>query len=451
MQKHDFVTDQSQIYKTSPKLRFDFMVRAIFAKKERLKKTNLLKTHMNPLQFSGNGNGMPPDWSITKAVKHHLTIPPTTVTTSHMQNGLNRTKKHNFQNTNWKKTTCDETVTEFAPKLIISETTSVSRNPENVEKKTQINTKKNIKRGCYNNNMDPEEFFCNLCNYRTDRNWTFQRHQLSNKHLKNAGLMCSKCGKKYSTKSGLWKHQKKSCERKKRKKEPRKKTPSIKSNEDLIQAVVQSVVGVFQQQQQQQAQFNEKIIGTMNQIIPKIGNNNTTTTNNTVNQKISIKVFLNKHCKNAVDLRDFIENIQLSFANLKDACVNGGAAAISDVLVQKLTDMKPTERPIHCSDAKRSHFYVKDKGEWARDNNTKKIDKAITLLAKKQFDALYQWQQEHPDWIHNERLSNQYLEMTQQIAWTAEEARKNKRKIKQSLTMPLNIKEAIQESEADNI
>ena len=87
----------------------------------------------------------------------------------------------------------------------------------------------------------------------------------------------------------------------------------------------------------------------------------------------------------------------------------------------------------------------------ARDNNTKKIDKAITLLAKKQFDALYQWQQEHPDWIHNERLSNQYLEMTQQIAWTAEEARKNKRKIKQSLTMPLNIKEAIQESEADNI
>ena len=38
--------------------------------------------------------------------------------------------------------------------------------------------------------------------------------------------------------------------------------------------------------------------------------------------------------------------------------------------------------------------------------------------------------------------------MTQQIAWTAEEARKNKRKIKQSLTMPLNIKEAIQESEA---
>ena len=147
MQKHDFVTDQSQIYKTSPKLRFDFMVRAIFAKKERLKKTNLLKTHMNPLQFSGNGNGMPPDWSITKAVKHHLTIPPTTVTTSHMQNGLNRTKKHNFQNTNWKKTTCDETVTEFAPKLIISETTSVSRNPENVEKKTQINTKKKHKEG----------------------------------------------------------------------------------------------------------------------------------------------------------------------------------------------------------------------------------------------------------------------------------------------------------------
>ena len=98
--KHDFVTDQSQFYKTSPKLRFDFMVRIFFAKKERLKKTNLLKTHMNPLQFSGNGNGTPPDWSITEAVRRNLIIPPNMVTVSHMQNGLDRTKKHNLQNTN---------------------------------------------------------------------------------------------------------------------------------------------------------------------------------------------------------------------------------------------------------------------------------------------------------------------------------------------------------------
>ena len=106
--------------------------------------------------------------------------------------------------------------------------------------------------------------------------------------------------------------------------------------------------------------------------------------------------------------------------------------------------MKPTERPIHCSDARRSHFYVKDKGRWARDNNTKKIDGAITSLAKKQLDNLYKWTQENPNWIHNAELSDQWNEMTQQIAWTAEEARKYRAQIKRSLMKPTNLKEAME-------
>ena len=44
-------------------------------------------------------------------------------------------------------------------------------------------------------------------------------------------------------------------------------------------------------------------------MIPKIGNN--TINNNTINynQKISIKVFLNVHCKEAIKLKDFVQII----------------------------------------------------------------------------------------------------------------------------------------------
>ena len=48
------MTDQSQFYKTSPKLRFDFMVRTFFAKKERLKKTNLLIINVYFVIFQGS-------------------------------------------------------------------------------------------------------------------------------------------------------------------------------------------------------------------------------------------------------------------------------------------------------------------------------------------------------------------------------------------------------------
>ena len=136
-------------------------------------------------------------------------------------------------------------------------------------------------------------------------------------------------------------------------------------------------------------------------------------------------------------------------ADLQGACIKGGAEVISDVLVQKLTDMKPTERPIHCSDARRSHFYIKDKGEWARDNNTRKLDGAISRMVSKQINTLYHWQQDNPNWMNSKKLSNQWEEMTQQITWTAEEARKYKRKIKRSLMKPTDLKEAMQETIID--
>ena len=81
----------------------------------------------------------------------------------------------------------------------------------------------------------------------------------------------------------------------------------------------------------------------------------------------------------------------------------------------------------------------------------KKLDGVITSLARKQLNTLYKWTQDNPNWINSAKLSNQWQEMTQQIAWTAEEARKYRRQIKRSLMKPTDLKEAMEITEQEII
>ena len=55
-------------------------------------------------------------------------------------------------------------------------------------------------------------------------------------------------------------------------------------------------------------------------------------------------------------------------------------ASVTNIFAKQLRDLKPTERPIHCSDKKRLKFYVKDNDQWKKDENNEKIDKTIYLL-----------------------------------------------------------------------
>ena len=55
----------------------------------------------------------------------------------------------------------------------------------------------------------------------------------------------------------------------------------------------------------------------------------------------------------------FFKSIKLSFDDLYYK-KNGLVEGISNVFVKKLAHLDPKERPIHCSDKKRLHFYVKN-------------------------------------------------------------------------------------------
>ena len=95
------------------------------------------------------------------------------------------------------------------------------------------------------------------------------------------------------------------------------------------------------------------------------------------NKKMTINVFLNEQCKDAMNLTDFVENVRVSLQDLNYTKKNGYIDGISNIFVKHLQDMKPTERPIHCSDKKRMQFYVKDANVWEKDKSHEKIDKSI--------------------------------------------------------------------------
>ena len=67
--------------------------------------------------------------------------------------------------------------------------------------------------------------------------------------------------------------------------------------------------------------------------------------------------------------------------------------AISNVFIQKLEDLDPTERPIHCTDQKRKQFMVNDKSEgWIKDDTiggTSKLKSSLTTVQQKAFLDVY--------------------------------------------------------------
>ena len=75
---------------------------------------------------------------------------------------------------------------------------------------------------------------------------------------------------------------------------------------------------------------------------------------------------MNEQCKNAMNLTDFINQLNVSLEDLQYSKNNGFIEGVTNIFTKQLKDLKPTERPIHCSDKKRLQFYVKDDDKWCK-------------------------------------------------------------------------------------
>ena len=128
------------------------------------------------------------------------------------------------------------------------------------------------------------------------------------------------------------------------------------------------------------------------------GIGNTINSNNTViKTKFNLNIFLNEHCKDAMNIMDFVNSLQLKLSDLERVGELGYVKGISHIVVNKLKALDICKRPIHCSDLKRETMYVKDENAWEKENvKNEKITKMIKHVAHKNQLQINEWRQENP-------------------------------------------------------
>lgn len=279
---------------------------------------------------------------------------------------------------------------------------------------------------------DDVRYICKACKFATNNKFNYDKHLKTDKHNYNKGIFktkyeCQDCKRIYKHKSGLSRHRLK-CNT---------NVDDIICNE--IKPINGNMITILSETLAQQGELIKSLIDSQKEMIPKLGSNN--------NNKISINVFLNEHCKNAMNLTDFLNGIKVSLEDLEYTNEHGYVKGVSNIFTKYLTDMKATERPIHCSDTKRMQFYVKEENTWDKDERNTKIDYGIQTITNKAFSELKQWEVAHPGYNEISSPENvQWLMMIQKLSGGGSDSgsEKNKDNIRKNISTLLGIREQLE-------
>jgi hypothetical protein len=130
-----------------------------------------------------------------------------------------------------------------------------------------------------------------------------------------------------------------------------------------------------------------------------ISNTNTNNNNNSNNKQFNIQFFLNEQCKNAINLSDFVENLQLNFDDLENVADRGYVEGITQIFMNGLKELDIYTRPVHCTDVKRETVHVRENNIWTKDTPDQcKIKAAIRRIAFRNVQQISKWNKEHPEY-----------------------------------------------------
>ncbi len=250
-----------------------------------------------------------------------------------------------------------------------------------------------------------KKYNCNICHYTCSYKSDLNKHLLTRKHIYTYNILTNtdensaklgeyscECGNTYKHRQSLFNHKKK-C--------PIVQEKDISNSSSTTD--MEKMTELFKHMLTQNQEFMSDIF---DKVVPNLGNNSHNSTNSHNTNNFNIQMFLNDHCKNAMNLSDFIQSLPITSETYDSTIENGLTKTITSMMVNGLNDLDILERPIHCTDASRKTLYVKDSDIWEKDNELLHILKGIKALSSKQRTLISKWKEVNKNWNTDENLQS---------------------------------------------
>ena len=284
--------------------------------------------------------------------------------------------------------------------------------------KYQLHLKSSLHLNRYNN-KNFNNLICVVCNISFSSEAHWKRHFDSKKHMNRCvksihnKYICA-CKKLYKHRSSYNRHLKQ-C------------TVHLNTSEDTIDIYkadpnIEMQTSMLEQQQviiQQQKKIEENL-----NYLKNTPTTNTNIFNKVVNNKFNLNIFLNEECKDAINMNEFINQIQVCCEDLEYSGKYGGGASIVRLFTNKINELGINKRPIHCSDLKRKILYVKVDNSWEKDSEQVVIKKSIEDISVKQIKNINAWKSAQPsDWFKDDDQQDKFVTITHSVVTNFNDAK----------------------------
>ena len=213
------------------------------------------------------------------------------------------------------------------------------------------------------------------------------------------------CGKSFKSSSGLRKHKRHMCSTK-----DNIIMKLIKDNAEMKELMREQQKFMREQQEQYHKQLVEMI-----PMVCATNNTNLITNNHnhmSIKQKFNLNVFLNEQCKDALNIGDFINSLQITLDDLSVTREKTLEDSVENIFLRGLKELDIYKRPIHCTDHKRDVMYIKDEEKWEKDEGNIKLKDTIGVISRKQIKKLKEWKDSDPEVAKTTSIKNDNFLLT---------------------------------------
>ena len=280
-------------------------------------------------------------------------------------------------------------------------------------------------------------YTCQPCVYHTTSKRDYERHLLTQKHLDGGnigktpiktlqGYSCPNCHNTYKSRTSTYTHIAK-CGVINNTQNSENVTNSIPhlasaaptytstpTEQYLLEVITknQELTSAMMILIQQNTELQSKMVEFCMNNPTSHNNNNNTNSHNTItncnNPTFNMNMFLNEKCKDAMNMKDFVNSIQLNMTDLENVSRLGYVEGMSNIFIDNLQKTDVYKRPVHCSDIKRETLYVKDDDQWERDGpDHQKMTNAVLAVEHKNVVLVNEWAKANPRCMNSNTRENE--------------------------------------------